>query len=317
LHVVLAFSPVGETFRTRLRQFPSIINCCTIDTFHEWPADALAATAHSVLATKEQPAEQATPKKTSTTSTTDHNQKELDLLKMHGGGLPRGSVVLAEVVQMCMYMHTSTKTTALTFYRQLHRHYHVTPTSYLEMLSTFKDLLYEKKLTVLEAKSRYEIGLQKLDTTASSVNVMQVELEELTPELVKTTKEVDEMMVIVGKETVDAEKIKKVVLKEEEKVTVQVNAATAIKDSCDAELAVAEPVLLKALKALNTLTKSDIVEVKSVKVPTEPVRLTMEAVCIMLGVKPARARDPNDPSKVRVLFVLFVLFVFLLFLPYL
>ena len=24
----------------------------------------------------------------------------------------------------------------------------------------------------------------------------------------------------------------------------------------------------------------------------------MEAVCIMLGVKPARARDPNDPSKV-------------------
>ena len=50
----------------------------------------------------------------------------------------------------------------------------------------------------------------------------------------------------------DAEKIKKVVLKEEEKVTVQVNAATAIKDSCDAELAVAEPVLLKALKGRGT-----------------------------------------------------------------
>ena len=37
---------------------------------------------------------------------------------------------------------------------------------------------------------------------------------------------------------------------------------------------------------------------KSVKVPTAPVRLTMEAVCIMLGVKPARARDPENPSKV-------------------
>ena len=43
---------------------------------------------------------------------------------------------------------------------------------------------------------------------------------------------------------------------------------------------------------------TDIVEVKSVKVPTAPVRLTMEAVCIMLGVKPARARDPENPSKV-------------------
>jgi dynein heavy chain len=36
LHVVLAFSPVGEAFRKRLRQFPSIINCCTIDNFTEW-----------------------------------------------------------------------------------------------------------------------------------------------------------------------------------------------------------------------------------------------------------------------------------------
>lgn len=31
LHIVLAFSPVGEKLRTRCRQFPSIINCCAID----------------------------------------------------------------------------------------------------------------------------------------------------------------------------------------------------------------------------------------------------------------------------------------------
>ncbi len=28
---VLCFSPIGDSFRDRLRQFPSIINCCTID----------------------------------------------------------------------------------------------------------------------------------------------------------------------------------------------------------------------------------------------------------------------------------------------
>uniref|UniRef100_A0A4W3JT15 Dynein heavy chain AAA module D4 domain-containing protein n=1 Tax=Callorhinchus milii TaxID=7868 RepID=A0A4W3JT15_CALMI len=33
LHVVLAFSPIGDAFRNRLRQFPSLINCCTIDWF--------------------------------------------------------------------------------------------------------------------------------------------------------------------------------------------------------------------------------------------------------------------------------------------
>jgi dynein heavy chain, axonemal len=35
---VLAFSPIGDAFRDRLRAFPSLINCCTID----WCATLLA-----------------------------------------------------------------------------------------------------------------------------------------------------------------------------------------------------------------------------------------------------------------------------------
>ncbi|MGH0152038.1 UNVERIFIED_CONTAM: hypothetical protein FKN15_073253 [Acipenser sinensis] len=33
LHIVVAFSPIGDAFWNRLRQFPSLINCCTIDWF--------------------------------------------------------------------------------------------------------------------------------------------------------------------------------------------------------------------------------------------------------------------------------------------
>lgn len=33
LHIVLAMSPIGDAFRSRLRMFPSLINCCTIDWF--------------------------------------------------------------------------------------------------------------------------------------------------------------------------------------------------------------------------------------------------------------------------------------------
>ena len=31
----------------RLRKFPSLVNCCTIDWFSVWPNDALMATANS------------------------------------------------------------------------------------------------------------------------------------------------------------------------------------------------------------------------------------------------------------------------------
>jgi dynein heavy chain len=46
LHIVLAFSPVGDSFRDRCRQFPSIINCATIDWYNAWPEEALFSVAH-------------------------------------------------------------------------------------------------------------------------------------------------------------------------------------------------------------------------------------------------------------------------------
>ena len=44
LHMVLAMSPVGETLRTRCRNFPGLVNNTVIDWFEPWPEQAL----HSV-----------------------------------------------------------------------------------------------------------------------------------------------------------------------------------------------------------------------------------------------------------------------------
>ena len=31
LHIAVAMSPIGDAFRNRIRTFPSLVNCCTID----------------------------------------------------------------------------------------------------------------------------------------------------------------------------------------------------------------------------------------------------------------------------------------------
>jgi dynein heavy chain len=45
LHVIICMSPIGDAFRNRLRMFPSLVNCCTIDWFSTWPEDALRSVA--------------------------------------------------------------------------------------------------------------------------------------------------------------------------------------------------------------------------------------------------------------------------------
>ena len=49
LHIVLAMSPIGDALRTRLRKFPSLVNCCTIDWIQSWPDDALSSVATRFL----------------------------------------------------------------------------------------------------------------------------------------------------------------------------------------------------------------------------------------------------------------------------
>lgn len=103
-------------------------------------------------------------------------------------------------------------------------------------------------------KKRYEVGLEKLNSAASQVASMQSELEALQPQLRDASKQVDEMMVVIQKESLEVAKTEKIVKADEAVANEQAMAAKAIKDECDADLAQALPILESALAALDTLT---------------------------------------------------------------
>ncbi|XP_051969464.1 dynein axonemal heavy chain 3 [Xyrauchen texanus] len=262
LHIVLAMSPIGEGFRNRLRMFPSLINCCTIDWFQTWPKDALEMVANKFL-------------------------EDVDL----------EDNIRTEVVEMCKTFQESVRELSERYYAQLRRHYYVTPTSYLELILTFKALLNSKRNEVNDLRNRYIVGLQKLDFAASQVAVMQQELTALQPELIETAKETDKMMVKIEKETLDVDAKKELVSADEKVANEAAAAAKAIKDECEGDLAEAMPALEAALAALDILKPADITVLKSMQNPPGPVKLVMESICIMKGIKPERKQDPGGSGK--------------------
>ncbi|OXA50010.1 Dynein heavy chain 7, axonemal [Folsomia candida] len=167
------------------------------------------------------------------------------------------------------------------------------------MISTFKTLLHNKRAFNKATKRRYEIGLEKLDSAAGQVSVMQDELTKLQPALIEASKQVEEIVWKVEKESAEVAAVEIVVKADEAQAGEQAAAAMAIKTECDANLAEALPLLNGALEALNTLTTADIAVVKTMKNPPNPVRLVMEAVCILKGVKPEMVTEQGTGNKIE------------------
>jgi dynein heavy chain len=68
----------------------------------------------------------------------------------------------------------------------------------------------KKFRSTIKAKSRYEVGLEKLESAANQVADMQVELTALQPQLIEASKEVDANTLIVEKESLEVSKVEKV-----------------------------------------------------------------------------------------------------------
>jgi dynein heavy chain len=263
LHIVLCFSPIGEGLRDRIRNFPSLVNCTTIDWFTEWPPDALDSVAKRFLATVEM-----------------------------------NSSVRDSCTVMVKYFHESTVNAATEFLHNLKRHYYVTPTSYLELISTFKKLLKDKRTEILNLKERYENGYECLITTEGEVTGMQKELEELKPQLIETSKLTDEKLKKVNVEKGEADIVAEKVGVEEAEAQKIADEVSAIKEDCENELNKALPILEAAEKALQCIKPQDISYIRKLGTPPPDVRLVLEAVCVLNGRKPIRSLDANTQKVV-------------------
>jgi len=98
------------------------------------------------------------------------------------------------------------------------RNNYVTPTSYLELLQTYKMLLKKVRSKTTFLKLGYEKGIEKLLQTAEEVTKMQIDLNEKQPRLEEMTIETDALMVKIQKESKEVVEPKKIQIQEEEAI---------------------------------------------------------------------------------------------------
>ena len=147
-------------------------------------------------------------------------------------------------------------------------------------------MIAEKAARVDLEREQYLTGIRKLDEAETNIDRLQERLVSLEPELKEKGLAVEAGLVVLEKEGREVEAAGEVVGGEAKVVAEQKAAAEGIEKECERRLADALPTYRKALVALRTLKDGDFATMKRFNNPPAPVRLALEAACVMLGAKP-------------------------------
>ena len=263
LHVVICFSPIGEAFRIRSLKFPALVSGCTIDWYQPWPKEALVSVASHFMS--------SFPIKCSP-------EAKKGLFKTMAS-------VQDSVAQACE-----------SYFQRFRRQTHVTPKSFLNFISSYKDVYSRKQEEIGEMSVRMDSGLEKLLEAAESVAILSEELKVMEKELEIANQKAEKVLVEVTEAARDAEKVKNKVMIVKDACEKMVTEIAAEKAIAEEKLEDARPALEEAEAALNTIKPANIATVRKLGRPPHLIMRVMDCVLILFRKKMNKMEsDPTVP----------------------
>ena len=174
---------------------------------------------------------------------------------------------------MAVEIHRSSGKEAEIFFEELRRKAYTTLKSYFDLIKCYIDMMDEQRRIVPQKIARYSQGLRLLVQIKSMVDQLQVTLIKLRPEIDKKEVETQQLVFDLDKQQKQAADTEKVFNTEAEESQKLFDEVQELKKGWELDLAKAMPIYEEALRALNTLNKNDIVEMKSY--PASPNELVM------------------------------------------
>ena len=106
-----------------------------------------------------------------------------------------------------------------SYFQRFRRATHVTPKSFLNFISSYKDVYSRKHDEIGDMSIRMDSGLEKLPEAAESVAILSEELKVMEKELEVANQKAEKVLVEVTEAARDAEKVK--------------NKVMIVKDACE------------------------------------------------------------------------------------
>ncbi|XP_013098623.2 dynein axonemal heavy chain 2 [Stomoxys calcitrans] len=271
LHVALAMSPIGDAFRSYIRQYPALINNTTPNWFRLWPQEALLEVASKFLSEF----------KINVPVPGREDEKHRDSLVVTTEETLQKNVAFTFSV-----IHSSVTDISQVMLLEVKRQNYVTSLNYLQLVSGFKELLQQKRFDISSSANKLRNGLSKIAETQEKVSVMTEELKVSSEQVKVLTVECEEFIATIEEQKAEAteQKVKvdaDAIQIRREEVTCMDLAATA-----KADLDMVMPMVDAAVRALDALNKKDVAEVKSYGRPPMKIEKVMEAVLILIGKEP-------------------------------
>nr|CAB3238531.1 dynein beta chain, ciliary-like [Phallusia mammillata] len=273
LKIVLCFSPVGSTLRVRGRKFPALVNCCSIDWFHEWPHEALVSVSRRFVSEIEEVAAEVPE------PPPDAPEDE--------------ETIVDSIAKFMAHAHETVNESSQQYRINDRRHNYTTPKSFLEQIDLYKHLIHHTSNELTKKMDRLENGLLKLQNTAEQVDDLKAKLAAQEVELKSRSETTEKLLESVAKQTEKVGAEKEVADEEESKVAVIAAEVAETQRQCEEELMKAEPALLAATDALNTLNKGNLTELKSFATPPIAVTNVVAAVMCLCSTD---GKIPKDKS---------------------
>ena len=184
-----------------------------------------------------------------------------------------------------------------SYFQRFRRSTHVTPKSFLNFISSYKDVYTRKQDEIGDMSVRMDNGLIKLLEAAESVAELSKDLTVMEKELEVANQKADKVLIEVTTAASEAERVKAKVMKTKEACEKMVVEIAEEKRVAEEKLEAARPALEEAEEALNTVKPANIATVRKLGRPPHLIMRVMDAVLILFRKKLLKHEpDPTVPS---------------------